>query len=370
MITFIVICGIILFYTFFIYPAVLFLLALRRPVPAASGYEPSVSILVPVYNEEGVVRAKLENCLALDYPPEKLEIVFASDGSTDSSVELLRKQHSDRIAILEFTENRGKVAVLNDVIPKLKGDVAILTDASGLLNPGAVRRLAGHFADEQVGCVCGIYHIVKEGRSHLDSSESSYHGFEMKLRLWEGRIRTTLSGTGALCAFRKADYEVLPPDLINEDYVLPARMAMRGRRVIYEPGACIYDKISTGLRQVFRRRVRIAYGNWQQLACLKPLLNPFRGYLAWVFYSHKLLRMALPYLLLGIVVSTALIAPAAAWVIMALLAAGLAAGLVSLWADRRMSGHNPFGFMVVFLINCIAVFVGTFKFLSGQRVRW
>ena len=370
MITFIVISGGILIYMFFIYPAVLFLLARRRPAPAASRYEPSVSILVPIYNEAGVVREKLQNCLALDYPPEMLEIVFASHGSTDKSVETLRQVNSDRVTVLEYPRNRGKVAVLNELIPQLKGDVVMLTDASGLVNPEAVRRLASHFADESIGCVCGIYHIIREGRSHLDSSESSYHGFEMKLRLWEGRIRTTLSGTGALCAFRKADYEPLPPDLINEDYVLPARIAMRGKRVIYEPGVCIYYKITTGLSQVFRRRIRIAYGNWQQLAYLKPLLNPCRGYLAWIFYSHKLLRMALPYLLLGMVVCAALTAPAAAWAIIALLAAGLAAGLASLWVDRRISGHNPFGFIVVFLINCMAVFVGTFRFLSGRRVRW
>ncbi|MGD9874711.1 MAG: glycosyltransferase family 2 protein [Kiritimatiellia bacterium] len=366
----VVFCSGILAYLFLVYPAVLFLLALRRPVPQASGYEPGVSILIPVYNEECIVRAKLENCLALDYPPEKLEIVFVSDGSTDRTADILRASAGGRVKIVDCPVNRGKTAVLNEAIPTLRGEVVILTDASGLLNPEAVRRLAAHFADEQIGCVCGIYHIVKEGRSQLDSSESSYHGFEMKLRMWEGRIWTTLSGTGALCAFRRADYKPLPDGLINEDYVLPARIALGGRRVIYESGAHIHDKITTGLRQVFRRRVRIAYGNWQQLAFLKQLLNPRRGYLAWIFYSHKVLRMALPFVLLAMLVSAALITPAAAWAMMALLAAGLAAGLVSLWLDRCMSGHNPFGFVVVFFINCVAVFIGTFKFLSGQRVRW
>ena len=370
MIVLFAICVGLLAYAFFLYPAILFWLARRCPVPASAAFEPTVSVLIPVYNEEAVLREKLANCLALDYPPEKLQIVFVSDGSTDRSVEILRAGDARRVTVIANSVNRGKTAVLNETIPQLKGEIVVLTDASGLLNPEAIRCLAVHFADARIGCVCGIYHIIKEGRSHLDTSESSYHGFEMKLRLWEGRIRTTLSGTGSLCAFRRTEFQPLPADLINEDYVLPARLALGGQRVIYETGAHIHDKLSTGFRQVFRRRVRIAYGNWQQLVHLKSLLNPFRGFVSWVFYSHKLLRMALPYLLVAILVSAFFVAPVLAWVYAGLLGTALLAGLASLWLDRHFAGRNPLGFIVVVLINCLAVLLGTCQYLARRKVRW
>ena len=370
MVVLLVICGGLLAYAFFLYPAILFGLARRRPVPDPGNFEPRVSVLIPVFNEEAVLPEKLENCLALDYPPDKLEIVFASDGSTDRSVEILRARNPGRATVIAYPVNRGKTAVLNETIPQLNGEIVVLTDASGLLNPEAVRRLAAHFADARIGCVCGVYHIIKEGRSHLDTSESSYHGFEMKLRLWEGRIRTTLSGTGSLCAFRRAEFRPLPADLINEDYVLPARLALGGQRVIYETGAHIHDKLSTGFRQAFRRRVRIAYGNWQQIGYLKPLLNPFRGFVSWVFYSHKLLRMALPYLLVAVLAAAFFTAPVLAWAGTALLGAALVAGLASLWLDQLFSGRNPLGFIVVVLINCLAVFWGTCQYFARRKVRW
>lgn len=360
----------LLSYAFFVYPAILFLWARRHPAPGSGAYEPRVSILVPVYNEENVIRDKVKNCLELDYPPDKLEIVFVSDGSTDRSVEWLRQDGSGRISVRDHAVNRGKTAVLNETIPQLRGEVVVLTDASGLLNREAIRALAGHFRDPSIGCVCGIYHVLKKDSSPFDASEGSYHGLEMKLREWEGRIRTTLSGTGSLCAFRKSAFEPLPPDLINEDFVLPARLAMQGWRVIYEPGARVYDKVSTRWRQVFRRRVRIAYGNWQQLAYLKPLLNPANGFLAWVFYSHKLIRMILPFLLVAMLGVALIVAPMWAGALAAVGVVALIAAGLSLWADKLFSRRNPLGFVVVFFINCLAVWIGTAHYLAKRKVRW
>lgn len=358
-------------YTLFVYPGLIYIVSrFARPVKQDPQYMPSISVLVPVYNEGKVIREKIENCLALDYPADRLEIVFASDGSTDRSVEILRTFADRRIKVFEYPKNRGKAQVLNETIGQLKGEIVVLSDASGILQKPVLRVIGPLFRDPSVGCVGGIYHIFKEGRTHVDSAESSYHGFEMQLRLWEGMVWSTLSGTGALCAIRRADYESLPERVINEDYIIPSRIALRGKRVIYDTRIHVFDRIFTSLHDVYRRRVRIAYGNWQQLHYLKSLLNPLNGYLAWVFYSHKLLRMALPYLLVAAVGTSYAMSP---WLCLGLvsgLGGVLGLGLLGLALDRYFSGHNPLGFISVVFFNCLAVFVGTFKYITGSQVRW
>lgn len=364
-------CLFLVGYAFALYPALLFLLSRRaKPTAKKDDYLPAVSVLVPVFNEERTVEAKLGNCLELDYPADRLEIVFASDGSTDRTASILKENADPRIRVIEYPRNRGKASVLNETIPQLKGEVVILTDATGLLNAAAVKNLARHFADPEVGCVCGFYRIIREGRTRMDSAESSYHGVEMLLRLWEGQIRSTLSGTGALCALRRADHQPLPPDVINEDYVLPARIALAGKRVVYDPEARIADRISTSPAHVFRRRVRIAYGNWQQVAHLKGLLNPARGYLSWVFYSHKLLRMLMPFVLLLLLASSFALPPAVWIPVIAGLGALVTLGLGGLVLDRVMKDANPLSVVVLVFFNFAAVLVGTFKYLAGRTVKW
>ena len=362
----------LLVYVFALYPSLIFLLsrvrARSRPDPPDP--LPFVTVLIPVYNEEEVVEEKLANTLALDYPADRLEILFASDGSTDRSVARLRARSDSRVTVIDYPGNRGKVAVLNETVPHTKGDILLLTDASGMLTPETLQAVVRHFPDPDVGCVCGIYHIFQEGRTRLDSAEHSYLRFEMLLRMWEGRFRTTLSGTGALCAIRKSDYQPLPEGAINEDYILPARIALSGKRVLYEPDAHIYDRISTSVAEVFRRRIRIAYGNWQQLGYLKALLHPSHPYLAWVYVSHKLLRMALPYLLIGLWMSSYGIDPRLFWVSSAGLVMLLVGGLAGLGLDRWFKAYNPLSVIALIFLNGAAVFVGTAKFLSGRPAEW
>ncbi|MEM7395884.1 MAG: glycosyltransferase family 2 protein [Verrucomicrobiota bacterium] len=364
-------CVLTLGYTFFVYPALIFLRSrFEKPVRRSDDARPMVSVLVPVFNEEAVIEEKLANSLEIDYPADRLEVAVASDGSTDGTVAALESCNDPGLTVFAYPENRGKTAVLNETIPRLKGDLVLLTDATGMLNPEVAKSMARFFADEDVGCVCGIYHIIKKGRSRMDTAESSYHGFEMMLRLWEGRIRTTLSGTGSLCMIRRSDYEPLPEGVINEDYILPARMALGGKRVLYDTGAHIHDRLSTSIRDVFRRRVRIAYGNWQQIGYLKALLNPLSGYLFWVFLSHKLLRMMFPFLLLVLFVSSWAISPT----LFLILAAGLGmmtvGSLAALALDSLFKGHNPLAFVALVFFNCLAVFWGTAKFFAGAKVKW
>ena len=365
------ICVVLLIYTFWVYPLWIYVLSrFEKPVRKCDSDWRMVSILIPMFNEAHVVQEKLQNCLEIDYPSDRLQIAFASDGSTDGTMEVLQKCDDPRVTLFDYPENRGKTATLNESIPRLKGDLVLLTDASGMLNSDVIKSMAPHFTDKEVGCVCGIYHIIKQGRSRMDSAENSYHGFEMQLRLWESRVRTTLSGTGALCMLRKNDYEPLPDGVINEDYILPARMALKGKRVIYDTGAHIYDRISTSISTVFRRRVRIAYGNWQQIKYLTPLLNPMRCYLFWVFLSHKLLRMMFPFLLLALFVSSYALSSTLFTILLTGTGLMMIGSLAALALDRFFREHNPLSFVALIFFNCVAVFWGTARFFTGLKVKW
>ena len=362
----------VLVYTFFLYPLIVWIWSrFSIEISRDSKFLPSITVLIPVYNEQLVIQEKLDNCLSLEYPKERIMFVFASDGSKDQTVEILRQCSDSRVQIFDYSENRGKAVVLNEAVQQLRSDLVILSDASGILDSQAILVLASYFNDENVGAVCGMYHIFKEGRTRVDAAESSYHGFEMLLRMWEGRIWSTLSGTGSLCAIRRSDYQALPEQVINDDYILPAKIALSGKRVVYSPDAHVYDRISTSLAAVYRRRVRIAFGNWQQIGHLKLLLNAFhRPYLSWVYYSHKLLRLALPFVLILLFISSF---SQAQWIYATFSLAAVTLillGWLGLMLDPYMRGKNPLGFILLIFFNNVAVIVGTFKFLARRQIQW
>lgn len=372
--TMFILSGAVLAYTLCLYPAIVWWLARTRgKPPRLSGDDetlPRISVIIPVFNEERILPRKVANCLECDYPADRVEFVFALDGCSDGSEAALTAFKDSRIRVRAFRENRGKVAVLNDVIPMLNGDIIVISDASGMVNPSGLRALVRPFADPDVGGMAGVYRVQRDDRTELDSAEHSYHGFEMKLRSWEGLIRTTLSGTGSLFAFRKVDFEPFPDGLFNEDYYLPARIAIRGKRVLYTPEAQLSDHVSTQWRVVFRRRVRIAYGNWQQIRYLPELLDPSRGYLFWVFVSHKLLRMLMPFVMILFVLSGAALGPVIFRVVMAGAVALALAGGLGLLLDRYFRNFNPLSVIALIMINILAVFVGTGKFLAGRKTKW
>jgi len=362
----------LLLYTVAIYPALLYVFSrFGRPLTVVDGDFPSVSILIPAYNEEDVICAKVANSLAQDYPADRLEVVVASDGSTDGTIACLDAVRDSRLRIVVHPVNRGKSVVLNDTAPMLKGEILVLTDASGELSPTAVRLLAQALSDPSVGCACGVYRVHEADRSPVDAIESPYYGYEMNLRLWEGRIRTSLSGTGSLMALRRGDYPPLPPETINDDFYIAATLAMAGKRVVYRSGAWVFDRVCTSYRQVYRRRVRITIGNWRDLACFKVLLDPRWGFLAWVFYSHKVLRMIVPFFCVLVLVSSWGVSPALG----SLLTGGVVLvsilGLAGLLCQQLKLRRNPIPLSSVALVNAAGIAVGTYKYLfSSAKVLW
>jgi cellulose synthase/poly-beta-1,6-N-acetylglucosamine synthase-like glycosyltransferase len=294
----------LVFYVYAGYPLLL-AAAVRifeRPVRKA-GVTPPVSLLVAAYNEAGVIRAKVENALALDYPKDKLEIVIASDGSADGTASIAREAIRARLAesrarVLDYPKNRGKIAVLNDSVPQLRGEIVAFSDASSMLAPDALRRLMEHFADPEVGAASGVYKVRKKDHAELGRQEDLYWKYETFLKLQEARLGSILGCHGSLYAVRKELYPFPGPQTINDDYIIPVRILQKGFRISYEPASVAYEEA----REMggFGRRVRIMTGNVEQLREIKPLLLPVRPLALFFFLSHKAGRLVVPLAMLAI----------------------------------------------------------------------
>lgn len=292
-------------YTYAGYPLLLWLAARiwHRPIRRRR-IEPRVSLLIPAYNEADVIAEKLRNSLALDYPPERLDIVVASDGSTDGTVEVVRsleEQAGGRIRLLAFPTNRGKVHVLNDAVPQLQGDIVVFSDASSLLAPAALGELVANFADPGVGAASGVYQVAEDARAALARQEDLYWKYETFLKQQEARLGTLTGAHGSCYAIRRALYPFPPPHTINDDFVIPTSVIARGYRIAYEPAAVAREPAAE--MEGFGRRVRIAAGNVAQLAQMRTWLVPPRPLVLGCFLSHKAARLLVPVALAAAAVS-------------------------------------------------------------------
>ncbi len=282
-------------YCYMGYPLILILLrrVIRRDV-RKQPIEPSVSLVIPAYNEARSIRKKIVNALALDYPQDRLEIVVACDGSIDGTPELAQTfADGRRVRVLQFPVNRGKMAALNAVVPELSGEIVVFSDATAMLDRGSLRCLLENFADPAVGAVSGVYKVVKPEDADIGASEDFYWRYEAFLKIQESCIGSTLGAHGHLHAIRKALYPYPPASTINDDYVIPTSVIAKGYRAVYEPAAIVTEEVRemTG----FGRRVRIMSGNIQQLRELGALIVPPRPLELFFLLSHKLCRLLVPF---------------------------------------------------------------------------
>ncbi len=340
------------------------------PVRKAS-CEPRVSILIPAYNEERVIGAKIENCLGLDYPEEKLEIVVASDGSTDSTCAEVKKYSGRGVVLLDYPRNQGKFRVINQSVPRTTGDIVVFSDASGMLNAKALREVVSNFHDPRVGCVSAFYRMIPENDSLDSKGYRTYLEYDIGIKRAESLFHTIIGAHGAFYAIRRELFEPVPEYLINDDFYVPMKVVEKGYRAVYEEGAVVTDRMRYSLRDEFRRRVRIGFGNWQQIVELKNLLSPSRGRVAWQFFSHKVLRTAMTFFIVTSFLASSMIPGTiyrvyflACVLVLVLAAAG--------GALRLLNVSGAFLSMPYFLVvGNAAYLVGAVKFLCGHRkVKW
>ena len=256
----------------------------------AAGGPPLVSLIVPAYDEEDVIAAKVENALRLNWPRERLQIIVADDGSTDATPERAREAGAD--LVLELPPG-GKVAALNEAVAESDGELLAFSDANSEWAPDALGRLLAPFADERVGYVCGQVRFLDPDGDNL---EGAYWRYEMAVREMESELAGITAGNGAIYAVRRSAYEALPPSG-SHDLSFPFRLAKRGLRSLYAPGARAEEKMVPTIEGEFARKRRMMVGLWD-IVVGEGMLFP-RGYsplFAFELFSHRLLRYATPFL--------------------------------------------------------------------------
>ena len=369
-------CAALIVYAYVVYPVLLVALgALRRasvsPRELNDADLPSVSVLVVAHNEESVIRERIDNLLALDYPKAKLELVIASDSSRDRTVDIVNEYSGRGIQLIAFTERTGKSAVLDAVIPRLKGSIAVLSDANTMMEPSAARQLARWFQNPHVGVVCGK--LVLTDPVTGTNVDSLYWRVETLLKRSEGRLGALLGANGGIYAIRRSVFQGLSHDTIVDDFVIPLLARVRtGCAIIYDESAIAYEETPPEIAVEFRRRARIGAGGFQSLAVLWPLLDPRNGWIALTFFSHKVLRWLCPFFLLGLAAANLVLVDSGIYGVTLLVGLVLAVvALLGQYLSLRSSAGRALRLTTMFATMNAALLVGFFRWASGrQRAAW
>jgi cellulose synthase/poly-beta-1,6-N-acetylglucosamine synthase-like glycosyltransferase len=341
----------------------------RRRAPALPFDCPTVSLVVPAFNEEKDLPAKLSNLDEIDYRRDRMEVIFVSDGSTDGTDALLAGVCRPRFRFFRLPSRQGKPGALNRAAAAARGDILVFSDASTILAPDAVRNLVRHFGDPTVGVVCGALGFSRTEESA--ETEGVYWTYETALRRMEARIGATLTASGAIYAVRRACFRPLAPDTILEDFLVPMTARRLGYRVLYDPEARARDTAAATVGGEFTRRARLAAGSFRALVPLTraALSSPA---VFWAFLSHKLLRWLVPVFLVALAVtSVALRAKPVYGFALALQAAFYLWALAGLVFRERLRKVR-FALVGYFLVAMnLAFLVGLARSVSGrQPVTW
>ncbi len=254
---------------------------------------PEITLFIAAYNEYEYLEEKILNSLDLDYPQEKLTILFVTDGSDDGSYEYLRKD--ERVQVIHEPERKGKINAMNRGMKSVKTPYVVFTDCNTYLGRNSLLTIAHLFEDKEVGCVSGEKRIFgKKTDTASGSGEGIYWQYESAVKHWEASLHTTIGAAGELFAIRTELFEEVEPDTILDDFIISMRIAMRGYKIAYHPNAYAIEAASLNVKEEMKRKVRIASGSIQSILRLKALLNPFQyPLLSWQYLSHKVLRWTL-----------------------------------------------------------------------------
>lgn len=307
----------VVLYAYFLYPLILFLCYMvvqlrsdlryllvrgdRRTSSLLAEGLPGVSFIIPVYNEEQHLQNKLANLQQLNYPLDKFQVVFVSDGSTDRTNEMLQNVTGDNIETYMLPTRTGKANALNHGVASARHDILIFSDGSTMFAPDAVQRLVRHFVDSSVGAVCGALQFQASPESQ--QTEGVYWKYESMLRLMEARLGATLTASGAIYAVRREAFVPLAADTVLDDFVVPMNVRKIGYHVRYDPEAVATDVAASSVAGEFARRVRLAAGSFRAFPDLARV--PLDRSTRLAFYSHKVLRWVVPWFLIALLASNA-----------------------------------------------------------------
>ena len=356
-------------YTYAGFPLFLALRSRLRPRPwLEADATPRASLVVCAHNEAATIAAKLENALALDWPQEKLQVLVASDGSTDATESIVRSFAPRGVQLLRLPR-RGKIPTLNDAVAEASGEILVFSDANSMWAPDALRALARPFADPSVGGVAGDQrYLGKRGRDGSDG-ERAYWDLDRRLKCWESAAGSVTSATGAIYAIRRELFRPVVPG-VTDDFFVSTNVVRAGRRLVFAPDALAFEPVAASSEAEFQRKVRVATRGLRGMWVMRKLLDPFRhGFYALQLFSHKVLRRLVGVLLLAILCATPFLWSggrmyrAALFGQLAVYGAAAVGRLVP-----RLGRSKPFAIPLYFCLVNLAALRAAWNVLTGTRI--
>ncbi len=374
------ICIFIVFYSYIGYGIVIYIIvkiknAITSKVKFDDSFEPEVTLIVPCFNEAEYIEEKIQNSLELDYPKDKLKLIFISDGSSDDTPQRIKKY--DSVIALHEDKRSGKAAAMNRAMKFVTTPIVVFCDANTTLNKEAIKELVKHYQDEKVGAVTGEKRIIstnKEGAS--TAGEGIYWKYESLLKKLDSDFYSVVGAAGELMSYRTSLYKELPSDSLLDDLMQSMQIAIDGYRVIYEKNAWAAETASANVKEELKRKIRISAGAWQSMLRLGKAFNPFHNFnLFFAFISHRVLRWTLaPFSLLILLVANVFLALDGNTLYTTILVMQIGFYALALlgwyFENKRIKVKVLFVPYYFFIMN-LCVYLGLFRFLKGkQSVSW
>jgi cellulose synthase/poly-beta-1,6-N-acetylglucosamine synthase-like glycosyltransferase len=341
-----------------------------RPEPKTVHVTPRFSIIVAVHNEEARIEQKLENCLALAYPPGAVEIVVASDGSTDATDSIVERweAHNACIRLLQTHDRAGKSGAQNLAVAQARGELLLFTDAETTLQPDLLNRIAENFSDPEVGLVAPVVQFGKFDGA-VSQGQGAYWRFEILLRQLESDTGILATASGSALAIRRNLFRPIPPQF-GDDCTIPLDIRLQGFKVIQDAQAIVFDQMPHDIAGELRTRVRMTARNWNGILSRSGLLNPFRfPGTAWGLVSHKFLRWLTPFFLAAAFLSNGLLFRQPPWIWIWMLQVCFYAAALAGWKISRSGRRQPlFGYPFAFCLANAGFFLGVVRGLRGERI--
>ena len=363
-----------LVYTYIGYPILVVLVGAMRPrVPRRGAFEPAVSVIITAYNEERDLAAKLENTLALDYPQELLEIIVASDCSSDRTDEITQEFASRGVRLYRQVQRLGKTTAQNSAVERARGEILLFSDATTMYRPDVLRAMMPNFADPTVGCVAGRLIYVDPTESSVGRGAVSYWNYETFIKKHESRAGSLIGASGCLYAVRRSAYLPLYPEA-HGDFIIATKMIRQGLRTVFEPEAVCTEETNRLINNELKMRVRVITQTFTDLWRHRHMLNPFRsGFYAVQLISHKVMRYLVPLFLLGILVASGILASGSLFfgTLFAVQVASYVGAACASVLDRLGVRSRLLAFPQYFVIVNLASVIALYKLLRGERyARW
>lgn len=369
----------VIIYTFVGYGLVLFvLIKIKRIFTKPKVFKllpddlPKVTLLIAAYNEEDIISDKVSNTLSLNYPKDKIQIVFITDGSTDCTAQQLR--NIEGITLLHQDARAGKMAAIKRAMPFISGDITVYTDANTFLNKDAILELVKHYQNHKVGAVAGEKRILVDETADASSAgEGFYWKYESALKKWDYELYSNVGAAGELFSIRTALYQPIESDTIIDDHMIAMRIAEKGYIIAYEPNAYAMESASANTKEELKRKIRIAAGGVQSILRLKKAANPFYyPVLTFQYLSHRVLRWTItPILLIAIFVLNGLILlNGGAGIYEVLFCAQLMfyiLGLIGMIFESKNIRIKSFFIPYYFCVMNYAVMAGTIRYFKKQQ---